>query len=111
MTVPFDPGLQGERTALAWSRTALVMALAGTLMTRMTVDRFGGIAVLLGLVAVVASIATGLLAGTRYRRRAVSLEESGTISTDGRVLALATISVVAAGGMAALFVLWGMLDA
>ena len=111
MTVPFDSGLQGERTALAWTRTALALALAGAVMTRMTVDRFGGIAVILGLVTVVASIATGLLAGTRYRRGAVSLEESGTILTDGRVFALATISVVAAGGMAALFVLWGMLDA
>jgi putative membrane protein len=111
VTVPFDPGLQGERTALAWSRTALALALAGAVMTRMTVDRLGAVAVLLGLVAVVASVATGMLAVTRYHRSAVSLHERGSISTDGRVLALAAISVVAAGGMAALFVVWGMLDA
>lgn len=111
MTVPFDPGLQGERTALAWSRTALALALAGALMTRVTVERLGAFAVLLGLVGVVAAVMTGVLAGARYRRGAASLHERGTVSTDGRVLAWAAISVIAAGVMAGLFVVWGMLDA
>lgn len=111
MSVPFDPGLQAERTALAWNRTALALTLAGAVVTRVTVERLGAIAVLLGLVAVAAAAATALLAGARYRRTTVSLRERGALSADGRVLAVAALSTVAAGVAGALFVVWGMLYA
>ncbi len=36
-----DPGLQPERTALAWQRTALSMAAAAAIVARLTVGRLG----------------------------------------------------------------------
>jgi len=111
VTAPFDPGLQVERTSLAWTRTALALALAGAVVTRLTFDRLGVVAVTLGLVAVGSAVATATLAGARYRRATVSLGQSGTLPTDGAVLALASASALAAGVAAAVFVMWGMLDA
>lgn len=109
MTAPFDPGLQVERTALAWTRTALSLALAGAVVTRMTVDRLGAIALLLGLATMIAAVAIGLLAGARFRRSAASLHERGAATTDGRMLVWAALSVICVGVASGLFVVWGML--
>ena len=111
MSRPFDPGLQVERTSLAWTRTALALAVAGAVVARLTVDRLGVIAVVLGLVAVGSAVVLGAIAGARHRRVVASLLNNGTLSSDGRVLALAVVSVLAAGAAATLFVVWGMLDA
>lgn len=44
------PGLQNERTALAWSRTALSVLIAAAAIARLTLDKFGlGAVVSLGL--------------------------------------------------------------
>lgn len=111
MSSPYDPGLQVERTALAWTRTALALALAGAVVARLTVERLGSIAVVLGLVAVASAVVMAMLAGARYRRATASLHESGLLHSDGRAFALATLSVIAASAAAALFVVWGMLEA
>ncbi len=37
-TTVFDPGLQHERTALAWERTAIASMVAGVLMARYAAD-------------------------------------------------------------------------
>lgn len=111
MSKPYDPGLQGERTSLAWTRTALALALAGAVVARLTVERLGSIAVVISLAGVACAAAVALLAGARYRRTAASLHERGTVATDGRMLALAALSALTAGIGAALFVVWGILDA
>lgn len=111
MTAPVDPGLQVERTSLAWTRTGLALALAGAVVTRLTVDRLGAVAVTLGLIAVVCAVAMAALAGVRYRRATASLRHSGTLPNDGTVLALASASALAVGTAAAVFVVWGMLGA
>lgn len=111
MSAPVDPGLQGERTALAWTRTALALAIAGALVTRLTVDRLGVFALALGAIAVVLAAVMAMLARARFVSTAASLHESGSLLSDGRVLALAAGSVLATAAAAALFVVWGMLDA
>lgn len=111
MKTPYDPGLQGERTALAWTRTALALALAGAFVTRLTVERGGILALALGVIAVALSVVMGVLARARYDNTSASLHESGALLSDGRILAVAAGGVLAAGAAAALFVGCGMLDA
>lgn len=111
MTAPFDSGLQLERTSLAWSRTSLALALAGAIVTRLTVDRLGAVAVILGFVAVATATATATIAGVRYRRATVALSHGGTLPTNGTMMACASASALAAGVAAAIFVVWGMLGA
>ncbi len=109
MSTPVDPGLQGERTALAWTRTALALALAGALVTRLTVDRLGVFALALGAIAIALAAVMAALARARFVSAAASLNKNTTLPSDGRLLALASGSMLAIGVAAALFVAWGML--
>lgn len=67
---PDEPvrGLSAERTALAWHRTALSVAVAATLLARLTYDDLGPWA----LVALAACLVLcgWMLLGTRRRRTA-----------------------------------------
>lgn len=68
MTGPLaDPGAQLERTALSWQRTALLIALNGALLTH-TVPALGSVAVLMGIVTIVAAAVVWLVAAFGYRR-------------------------------------------
>ncbi|RKT55127.1 DUF202 domain-containing protein [Saccharothrix australiensis] len=62
-----DRGAQPERTALAWQRTALAMIAGSAVLTRLTVDRVGPLA-LVGLVVTV-SLGLVVLVAARWRYR------------------------------------------
>lgn len=62
-----DPGAQLERTALAWQRTALLIAVNGTLLARST-SALGRVAVVLGCATIAASALIWLAASRGYRR-------------------------------------------
>ncbi|WP_347349951.1 DUF202 domain-containing protein [Intrasporangium sp.] len=64
-----DPGLQPERTELAWQRT-MVSFLAGSLLLMRFVDRFG--VVVLAMVAIACVSAGYILLGTRRRTRQIA---------------------------------------
>ncbi|MFV2107413.1 DUF202 domain-containing protein [Micromonospora sp. LOL_015] len=89
-----DPGLQPERTRLAWRRSALALTLVVALTMRLAVER-GGVAMLLGLFAVVGW--AGLI-GYAYRhasgpRRPVA----GQISAEVPLLGLVTAGYAVLG--------------
>ena len=41
-----DPGVGNERTALAWQRTALALVAGSAILTRLTFDRLGAVALM-----------------------------------------------------------------
>jgi uncharacterized membrane protein YidH (DUF202 family) len=69
---PRDPGLQHERTALAWQRTGLSAAVVGVLLVRTGIVREAPLQIVagscLGAVMVLAVLASRTAGSTRSRR-------------------------------------------
>ncbi|HYH23959.1 MAG TPA: DUF202 domain-containing protein [Blastococcus sp.] len=63
----FDPGLQAERTELAWRRTALAMAVAAVGAGRLAAPAIGTAAIALAGLGLVQAVVVSVLAGRRYR--------------------------------------------
>lgn len=86
-------GLHNERTALAWTRTALALLGAVLLASRLTVDRLGALAVAFTVVAL--PLAAVVLAGASRRYRAArSRAPDGPVLPDGRLPAGVALLVV-----------------
>ena len=62
----FDPGLQHERNALAWERTAIATMVAGVLLARYTAESLHPSVAAVGLAQVVVGGAVLVWAGRRY---------------------------------------------
>lgn len=93
------PGLQNERTALAWRRTALACLVVGALLAR----QVGGL-VGVGVLVAVALAAGGvdLHAHRRYRHRVGLLAADRPVSAPADVVALTAIALaLSATAMAA----------
>lgn len=95
-----DPGLQGERTHLAWQRTGLAYATVGAGLTHFA----DGLARWPGWIALFASVVVLLTGAHRYRHalQAVRGERAAAVPT--MVLAAACASLTVGIGAAA--VLW-----
>ena len=70
---PWDPGLQNERTGLAWQRTMLSGLTIGLLVARLLAEISTVFAVLLGLVALLTTAGLGWMAISRFRRHSHAL--------------------------------------
>jgi len=70
---PWDPGLQNERTGLAWQRTMLSGLTCGLLVARMLAEVSVALAILTGLLALLSTAALGWLALHRFRGNARAL--------------------------------------
>jgi len=64
---PFDPGLQPERTLLAWRRTALAVAVGFVVAGRLAAPVLGAGAIPVAVAGLLAAAACYLLATQRYR--------------------------------------------
>jgi uncharacterized membrane protein YidH (DUF202 family) len=96
---PFDPGLQPERTALAWRRTCLTLLAGSLVAARILPELFGPWAALAGLAGVAGSGALLATVQRRYRRHHTGLHRDGDRSpvADGRLIAcLAALAFAAA---------------
>lgn len=74
----FDAGLQAERTALAWRRTALALAVGAVGAGRLAVPVLGVLALAVAVVGLVQAVLVALAARSRYR----VVHESLTIRGD-----------------------------
>ncbi|MDQ0377004.1 DUF202 domain-containing protein [Amycolatopsis thermophila] len=89
-----DPGLQPERTALAWQRTALSAAVAAVLLLRSGLTRDAP----LEIAAAVCAAAVVVLWFVAVRR-------PSTTGSARHVLGAATVAVAAAGALTAIQVI------
>jgi putative membrane protein len=65
---PFDVGLQPERSALAWRRTALALTVGPLIMARLLAPALGGWAVAIAVGGVAFGLFLLLASAARYRR-------------------------------------------
>ncbi|MEZ0164399.1 DUF202 domain-containing protein [Kineococcus sp. LSe6-4] len=101
----YDVGLQPERTALAWRRTALSMMVASLGAARVLPSQLGGGAVVLGLIGIVWAVLVHHLAGRRARRSTARLLTAGDLAhphSAGVLLAgtAAATALLGLGGLA-----------
>jgi putative membrane protein len=105
---PFDVGLQAERTLLAWRRTCLSLAVGNVAAIKYLSDALGAWATLLGFLGLVLSVIAWVLCTVRYRRAHSGLVRDESLIVSGRLPALVTVAVGAAGiaALVVLFALW-----
>ncbi len=93
-----DPGSQNERTSLAWQRTALAVAVAALVVTRLAASRLGPAAFVVLAVAGATTATIFLSARWEYRRRAGLPAPRRGVHEGGRA-ALLTGTVLILGGV------------
>lgn len=100
----FDPGLQPERTALAWRRTGLSLTAASLIALRILPDILGLWAITPALLGLIAAVTVLLLAHHRHtvlNRTLTKCDGRSALVPTGR-LPLFTTIIVSSGGTAAL---------
>jgi uncharacterized membrane protein YidH (DUF202 family) len=102
-TALFDPGLQPERTALAWRRTALSLAVGAVVSFRLLPPVLGVWSIGVGVAGLLLSAATWILAGRRASRvQATLLSSSGALPGGGLPL-LVTLIVTGSAALCLLY--------
>ena len=105
----FDPGLQPERTALAWLRTALVVTVGSLVGLRVLPHYWGPVGLMLAGAGTMSSMALMGLAVRRHRltqRRLTGTARSAGPVPDGRLPALLAALTLAAALTATTLVIW-----
>lgn len=100
MTGPWDPGLQNERTGLAWQRTMLAGLTSGLLVSRLLAELSLTLAVVIGLLALLTTAVLGGMAISRFRDHNRALH-AGEVIGDARPKLLITglVSLTAVGAL------------
>lgn len=93
-----DPGLQPERTSLAWNRTSLALVISGILFLRW-VPGHGVLPLVMTALTLIA--AAGITASqTRRHRRSVRGIQAGQVSADVVAVASTVCTVVVTAALA-----------
>jgi uncharacterized membrane protein YidH (DUF202 family) len=101
---PWDPGVQNERTGLAWQRTMLAGLTCSLLVARLLAEISVVLAVLTGLVALLTTAALGWIAVSRFRSNSQALHAHRPIG-DARPQALISVVVTVTAFGALVFAL------
>jgi uncharacterized membrane protein YidH (DUF202 family) len=97
---PWDPGLQNERTGLAWQRTLLAGLTCSVLVARLLASVSLMLSVIIGLLALLCTATLGYVAIRRFRSNNIAVHRDDALG-DGKVNALTSLLVVltALGGL------------
>jgi hypothetical protein len=109
MTEPelFDPGLQPERTDLAWRRTTLTVAVGALLALRLLPAVLGTWAISAGLSGLTLAALLWVLAHRRARQIRIALLHNDQALPGGGLLLLLTTITTAGAGLGLLYVTLG----
>jgi uncharacterized membrane protein YidH (DUF202 family) len=89
----FDPGMQPERTALAWRRTALTVAVGAVVSFRLLPPVLGLWSIGVGVAGLLFSVATWILAARRaHKVQSALLGSGGPLPGGGLPLLLTLIA-------------------
>jgi len=107
--VLFDPGLQPERTALAWRRTALTIAVGAVVSFRLLPPVLGLWSIGVGVAGLLLSAASWILAGwilagRRVRRVQQALLSSSRPLPGGGLPLLLTIIVTSCAALGLIYI-------
>jgi uncharacterized membrane protein YidH (DUF202 family) len=105
----YDPGLQPERTLLAWRRTCLAFGVASLVGMRFTVESMGLFAVIVGLVGAGLAVLAYALAATGYRRAHHTLRGQGMLARGGLPMVAGTAAVLVIGALCTAYLVKGLL--
>lgn len=96
---PFDPGLQLERTALSWRRTALALTVGPLVAARVLAPELGALSVLAAVGGVALGGYIALASSARYRaihRRLTGEAGPGPMPGAALLAVLASVPLVGA---------------
>ncbi len=102
---PFDPGLQPERSALAWQRTALSIAVGSLIFGRILSTTLGPWALLPMVAGLAMSAVLGMKAHRRYAHHHRTLSSGSGFLADGRLNAALALFMLAGGIFSLIMVL------
>jgi len=100
---PWDPGLQNERTGLAWQRTMLAGLTCSLLVARLLASISIILSVSIGLVALLCTAGLGYVAIRRFRLNTLAIHREEALG-DGKANALLSLLVVLTALAALLYV-------
>ena len=106
--VVVDLGMQAERTALAWRRTALGVGVGGVVALRVAAPTLGPVVAVAAVSGGVLAALAFWLAGRRYRAVQASLRDRGDLRALARPavpLVAVSVATILIGAIAVAFVL------
>lgn len=95
---PWDPGLQNERTRLAWLRTTLSGLSCSLLVARLLAEVSLGLAIAIGLAAIASSSVLGVHSSKRYANNHAALHSNRlTAGARSQLVVCGLVTIAAAG--------------